>query len=95
MQAEAEIAVDDLIYDREPLKEIQGTFPRAKLNVIWDEINQHRIQVHIPGCTKEEWYEYLLRSGWGSCSLAFQLAMHEDTKTLMDILARIKSERED
>jgi len=87
--------VDDLLYDCGPAKEIQSVFPRAKLNKVWDEIHADRLEVSIPNCTKEEWWEYLLRSGWGSCSLGFQLTMRMNPKALMEILTRIKKEESD
>lgn len=91
----ADNVVDDLLYECESTKEVQGAFPRAKLNKVWDEIHGYRLEVHIPNCTKKEWWEFLIRSGWGGASLHFQLAMNIDTKTVMEVIGQINEEKMD
>ena len=84
--------VNDLIYDCEPFKEIQGTFPSARLERCYDDVHGCRISVEIESATDDEWYEFLIRSGWYGCSLNFQLSMAdpEKMKKIKAALARVK-----
>lgn len=64
--------INDLIYDRGAWKEIQDEFPDAKLEDASDYLHDGRFSVEMEA-DLEEYYFWLITSGWASCSLWFQL----------------------
>ena len=71
----------DLIYDalsREDKEQILSLWPGAVFEAEYDFIHEWRTQVRLPKCSTMSWYRFLVRSGFASISLAFQLSMLED-----------------
>jgi hypothetical protein len=69
----------DLLYcDCEELREeILSAWPQAKLNSIWDNIHEGRLEVQLMS-TQVDYFRWLIRSGWAELSFLFQFCMLDE-----------------
>lgn len=66
----------DLLYDDngELREDLERDWPQARLNHVWDDIHESRLEVEIDGDDDEfEWICWLIRTGWASISFMFQM----------------------
>jgi len=89
------LKITDLIYDRGAWRGIKDAFPAAKLTDASDYIHEGRFSVDLEA-ELEDWYYWLIKTGWADCSLWFQLDLRGLKKERVEIvkraLARVKAE---
>lgn len=64
----------DLLYDGAAEADVTSRFPSAVISDASDIVHESRIEVRVKA-TREEWYKFLIESGWGAVSLDLQLAI--------------------
>lgn len=89
----------ELVYDDEAWPFILQTWPQATYTDASDFIHEHRIEVMIPNCTKDEFYPHMLLEGWATVCLGFELSRmmpehQEDVKRWVDKALAMKAERD-
>lgn len=83
-----EKTIHDLLYDdnQELREELLSVWPEAKLNGVYDDIHENRLEVTLEG-TILNYYKWLVRSGWAAISFSFQTSvMLPEDKELIELV---------
>ena len=89
--------IHDLIYGERARKDLKREYPEVKFEDASDFLHEERFQISLEA-ELEDYYFWLIHSGWATVSLWFQLDLRrgkpERTKIIERALTRVKAQKE-